>query len=183
MVVDIVCHSRNGHNELDDACTPPSHTHDLYNTHSFGKDVIVDLVCYRRNGHNELDDARATLPLTCAAIDAHPPVLELYGAKLQVRVKSRPACPCLANSSLRAWLSFQPLLNAHTRLHTCRYKPSKSQADGVVSAAELAAWPAEVMAGFEAKWLQRTLTHTPPVPHATTGGWRCVSVPAGGLVG
>lgn len=48
----------------------------------FSKDVVVDLVCYRRNGHNELDDARATLPLTCAAIDAHPPVLELYGRRL-----------------------------------------------------------------------------------------------------
>jgi 2-oxoglutarate dehydrogenase complex dehydrogenase (E1) component-like enzyme len=46
--------------------------------------VIVDLVCYRRNGHNELDDARSTLPRTCAAIDAHAPVLQLYGRKLDV---------------------------------------------------------------------------------------------------
>ena len=63
---------------------------------SFGRDVVVDLVCYRRNGHNELDDARATLPLTCAAIDAHAPVLELYAARLQAE-------GAVAAAELEAW--------------------------------------------------------------------------------
>jgi 2-oxoglutarate dehydrogenase complex dehydrogenase (E1) component-like enzyme len=45
--------------------------------------VVVDLVGYRRNGHNELDVPGVTLPLTYARIAAHPPVLDLYAARLQ----------------------------------------------------------------------------------------------------
>jgi hypothetical protein len=59
-----------------------------YNQHTprWHKDVIVDLVGFRRNGHNELDDATATLPLTCAAIESHYPVLDIYARKLEVGV-------------------------------------------------------------------------------------------------
>jgi 2-oxoglutarate dehydrogenase complex dehydrogenase (E1) component-like enzyme len=45
--------------------------------------VVIDLVGYRRNGHNELDVPGVTLPLTYARIAAHPPVLDLYAARLQ----------------------------------------------------------------------------------------------------
>eukprot|EP00931_Biecheleriopsis_adriatica_P005746 TRINITY_DN107227_c0_g1_i1.p1 TRINITY_DN107227_c0_g1~~TRINITY_DN107227_c0_g1_i1.p1 ORF type:complete len:1037 (+),score=180.25 TRINITY_DN107227_c0_g1_i1:57-3167(+) len=49
---------------------------------TFRKDVVVDLVCYRREGHSEVDDASLTQPLSRARIRSHPPVLEIYGAKL-----------------------------------------------------------------------------------------------------
>lgn len=39
----------------------------------------------RRHGHNEMDEPRATLPLSCAAIDAHPRVLQLYTQDLERR--------------------------------------------------------------------------------------------------
>ena len=39
-----------------------------------------------RHGHNEMDEPRATLPLTCAAIDAHPRVLQLYLQQLGERL-------------------------------------------------------------------------------------------------
>ena len=66
-------------------CCTPARAHAPWYLSRWGKDVIVDLVSYRRNGHNELDDPRATQPLTCAAIEAHPPVLDLYGRQLMVR--------------------------------------------------------------------------------------------------
>ena len=37
---------------------------------------------YCRYGHNELDDPSMTLPLSCKAVKQHPPVLQLYAAKL-----------------------------------------------------------------------------------------------------
>src|SRR5437763_11736283 len=48
----------------------------------FGDDVVVDVVGYRRFGHNEQDEAAYTQPLMVQAIEAHPPVRELYGARL-----------------------------------------------------------------------------------------------------
>ena len=45
--------------------------------------MVVDIVGYRRNGHNELDDPRVTLPLSYKRIAGHPPVLDLYAARLQ----------------------------------------------------------------------------------------------------
>ena len=51
----------------------------------FGRDVLVDLVCYRRPGHNEIDEPRFTQPRLYRAIDARPPVHELYAATLAAR--------------------------------------------------------------------------------------------------
>jgi 2-oxoglutarate dehydrogenase E1 component len=48
----------------------------------FSDDVVVDVVGYRRFGHNEQDEAAYTQPLMVANIEAHPPVRELYGARL-----------------------------------------------------------------------------------------------------
>ncbi len=48
----------------------------------FHKDVVLDLIGFRRKGHNESDEPRATQPDWYKAIDALPPVANLYAAKL-----------------------------------------------------------------------------------------------------
>jgi 2-oxoglutarate dehydrogenase E1 component len=45
----------------------------------FGEDVVVDLVGFRRHGHSEVDDPTITQPLLYKAIEAHPPLAEVYG--------------------------------------------------------------------------------------------------------
>lgn len=47
--------------------------------------------CAPRHGHNEMDDPRATMPLTCAAIDTHPRVLQLYSNVLATRFEAASA--------------------------------------------------------------------------------------------
>jgi 2-oxoglutarate dehydrogenase E1 component len=48
----------------------------------FGRDIVIDMWCYRRFGHNEGDEPSFTQPLMYAAIRSHPPVSDIYGAKL-----------------------------------------------------------------------------------------------------
>ncbi len=48
----------------------------------FASDVVVDLVGYRRHGHSEVDDPTITQPLLYRAIEAHPPLAELYGERI-----------------------------------------------------------------------------------------------------
>jgi len=50
---------------------------------TFASDIVIDLVCYRRPGHNEFDEPRFTQPLMYRAIDARPPVNEIYAARLE----------------------------------------------------------------------------------------------------
>jgi 2-oxoglutarate dehydrogenase E1 component len=48
----------------------------------FGRDIVIDMWCYRRFGHNEGDEPSFTQPLMYAKIRQHPPVSQLYGARL-----------------------------------------------------------------------------------------------------
>jgi len=48
----------------------------------FHRDIVIDMWCYRRFGHNEGDEPSFTQPLMYERIRQHPPVSEIYGAKL-----------------------------------------------------------------------------------------------------
>jgi 2-oxoglutarate dehydrogenase E1 component len=49
----------------------------------FNRDIVIDMWCYRRFGHNEGDEPSFTQPLMYARIKQHPPVSELYAARLE----------------------------------------------------------------------------------------------------
>ncbi|MFM9829604.1 MAG: 2-oxoglutarate dehydrogenase E1 component [Sphingomonas sp.] len=49
----------------------------------FKRDIVIDMWCYRRFGHNEGDEPSFTQPLMYARIRQHPPVSEVYGARLK----------------------------------------------------------------------------------------------------
>ena len=48
----------------------------------FNRDIVIDMWCYRRFGHNEGDEPSFTQPLMYDAIRGHPPVSQIYGARL-----------------------------------------------------------------------------------------------------
>ncbi|HEX7873597.1 MAG TPA: 2-oxoglutarate dehydrogenase E1 component [Sphingobium sp.] len=50
---------------------------------TFHRDIVIDMWCYRRFGHNEGDEPGFTQPLMYQKIRQHPPVSEVYGARLQ----------------------------------------------------------------------------------------------------
>jgi len=49
---------------------------------AFNRDIVIDMWCYRRFGHNEGDEPSFTQPLMYEAIRKHPPVSQIYGARL-----------------------------------------------------------------------------------------------------
>ena len=49
----------------------------------FNRDIVIDMWCYRRFGHNEGDEPSFTQPLMYAKIREHPPVSQLYAARLE----------------------------------------------------------------------------------------------------
>ena len=49
----------------------------------FNRDIVIDMWCYRRFGHNEGDEPSFTQPRMYAAIRKHPPISELYSARLE----------------------------------------------------------------------------------------------------
>ena len=50
---------------------------------TFKRDVVIDMWCYRRFGHNEGDEPGFTQPLMYDEIRRHPPVSEVYAARLK----------------------------------------------------------------------------------------------------
>jgi 2-oxoglutarate dehydrogenase E1 component len=49
----------------------------------FNRDIVIDMWCYRRFGHNEGDEPSFTQPLMYKEIRQHPPISELYAARLE----------------------------------------------------------------------------------------------------
>ncbi len=49
----------------------------------FKRDIVIDMWCYRRFGHNEGDEPSFTQPLMYKEIRRHPPISELYAARLE----------------------------------------------------------------------------------------------------
>ena len=94
---------------------------------TFNRDIVIDMWCYRRFGHNEGDEPSFTQPLMYAEIRQHPPISELYAARLVARGGDRAR----AGSTARSPTS-PPCSKASSRRPNpiCPTRPTGSRAPG-----------------------------------------------------
>ena len=59
--------------------------------YAFGADVVIDLVGYRRHGHSEVDDPTITQPRMYKAIEAHPPLWQIFAGRAGIDTGDLPA--------------------------------------------------------------------------------------------
>jgi 2-oxoglutarate dehydrogenase E1 component len=98
--------------------------------YAFASDVVIDIIGYRRHGHSEVDDPTITQPLRYERIDAHPPLYEIYGARIGVdpspRVKELQSELAVAQkqaTKMTEIATLRELPQYWGRYHGGRYKP------------------------------------------------------------
>ena len=128
----------------------------------FHRDIVIDMWCYRRFGHNEGDEPSFTQPLMYDRIRQHPPVSEIYGAKL---IEQKVIDRAWIDDNIR---QFTTLLEGEFEAGAA-YKPNKAdwfagRWSGLHAPADAESARRGIVTGIEPKLfdsLGRTLTTVP----------------------